>query len=92
MAHVDVLAFHHVERERAGGDVGQNALEPSCNGFGIGGRDDALGGQHVSMGDRAGDVLGVESLIHGSDAPKRWVKASAPSVNLPDHSAIVSPR
>ena len=39
----------------------QNALEPFRNGFGIGGRDDALGGQHVSMGDRAGDVLGVES-------------------------------
>lgn len=68
--HVDVLAFHHVERERAGGDVGQNALEPSCNGFGIGGRDDALGGQHVSMGDRAGDVLGVESLIHGQRCPE----------------------
>ena len=68
--HVDVLAFHHVERERAGGDVGQNALEPFCNGFGIGGRDDALGGQHVSMGDRAGDVLGVESLIHGQRCPE----------------------
>lgn len=47
--HVDVLAFHHVERERAGLNVGQNALEPFCDGFGIGGRDDALGGQHVSM-------------------------------------------
>ena len=68
--HVDVLAFHHVERERAGGDVGQNALEPFCNGFGIGGRDDALGGQHVSMGDRAGDVLDVESLIHGQRRPE----------------------
>jgi len=68
--HVDVLAFHHVERERAGGDVGQNALEPFRNGFGIGGRDDALGGQHVSMGDRAGDVLGVESLIHGQRRPE----------------------
>ncbi len=27
----------------------------------------------------------------GSDAPNRWVKASAPSVNLPDHSAMIAP-
>ena len=68
--HVDVLAFHHVEDKRAGLDVGQDALEPFRNGLGIGSRDDALGGQHGGVGDRTGDVLGVEPLIHGQRRPE----------------------
>ena len=68
--HVDVLAFHHVEGKLTGFDVGQNALEPLCDGLGIGGRDDALGGQHGGVGDRAGDVLGVEPLVHGQRRPE----------------------
>ena len=63
--HVDILAFHHVEGKRAGLDVGQDALEPFRNGLGVSLGDDALGGQHGGVGDRTGDVLSIEPLVHG---------------------------
>jgi hypothetical protein len=60
--HVDVLQ-RDLELEPAGLDLGQDGVEAADDRLDVGGRDDALGGQHPRMGLGPGDVLGVEAAV-----------------------------
>ena len=60
--HVHVFEFL-AEHERAGGDLGANLFEPGDDLAGFVGSQHADAAQHAGVGDRAADVLGVESAV-----------------------------
>ena len=62
--HVDVLVVY-IELELALVDDRLDGVKPLRDGRCVVIADDALGRQHVRMGDRTGDVLGVQPFIHG---------------------------
>jgi len=66
---VDVLVVD-VEDERAGLYVVADAQKTRTNRLEVLGRNDALGRQHLRMGDRAQNVLQVQLLVNGQRRPE----------------------
>ena len=65
--HVDILGFH-IDRERTVRDILQNSQKLVAEDVRLLTLDDTLLREHLSMGDRAGDVLLIHSRIEADGA------------------------